>query len=113
MIHLQRMSSALVMGAVFHLLVSSPVQGQAVLDPVLIENSVVQIRKSDYELELERLPAEVRPGFANSERRVNDLLRKMLLERTLAVQARSEKLDQVPANAAKLAAETARTAHVV
>ena len=46
-------------------------------DPVLVENSKVQIRKSDYELELLRLPPDIRPGFANNERRVNDLLRRM------------------------------------
>jgi peptidyl-prolyl cis-trans isomerase C len=74
-------------------------------DPVLVENSAISIRKSDYEAELERLPPDLRPGFANNERRVNDLLRRMLLERTLAAQARAEKLDQVPRNATRLAAE--------
>lgn len=77
-------------------------------DPVLLENSVVTIRKSDYLRELERLPPDIRPGFANSERRISDLLRRMLLERTLAVQARAEKLDQDSENAAKLAAEVDR-----
>ena len=74
-------------------------------DPVLVENSTVQIRKSDYENELERLPPEIRPGFANSERRINDLLRRVLIERTLAAQARNEKLDQNPRYAARLGAE--------
>lgn len=77
-------------------------------DPVLVENSTVKVRKSDYELELMRLPADIRPGFANNERRVNDLLRRMLVERTLAAQARDEKLDKVPENARKLEAELDR-----
>lgn len=83
-------------------------QSSSTADPVLVENATVTIRKSDYELELQRLPADIRPGFANNERRVNDLLRRMLIERTLAAQARAQKLDQVPDNVAKLAAETDR-----
>ena len=39
-------------------------------DPVLVENSLVTIRKSDFDGEVDRLPAEIRPGFANSEKRV-------------------------------------------
>ena len=77
-------------------------------DPVLVENSTVTIRRSDYQRELERLPPEVRPGFSNSEKRVNDLLRRMLIERTLAVQARAEKLETRPENAARLATELER-----
>lgn len=77
-------------------------------DPVLVENSTIKIRKSDYELELLRLPADIRPGFANNERRVNELLRRMLIERTLAAQAREEKLDKDPDNARKLEAEVDR-----
>jgi peptidyl-prolyl cis-trans isomerase C len=86
----------------------APAQSSAAADPVLVENSTVKIRKSDYELELQRLPADIRPGFANSERRVNDLLRRMLIERTLAAQARAEKLDEQPENARKLEAEVDR-----
>ena len=77
-------------------------------DPVLVENSTVTIRRSDYQRELERLPPEVRPGFANSEKRVNELLRRMLIERTLAAQARAEKLETRPENAARLAMEQER-----
>lgn len=80
----------------------------AAADPVLVENSTVKIRKSDYELELERLPADIRPGFANSERRVNDLLRRMLVERTLAAQAREEKLETLPEYARRIEAEIER-----
>ena len=77
-------------------------------DPVLVENSTVTIRRSDYQRELERLPPEVRPGFANSEKRVNELLRRMLIERTLAAQARAEKLETRPENAARFAMEQER-----
>jgi peptidyl-prolyl cis-trans isomerase C len=77
-------------------------------DPVLVENSTVTIRRSDYQRELERLPPEVRPGFANSEKRINDLLRRMLIERTLAAQARTEKLESRPEFAARFAMEQDR-----
>ena len=86
----------------------APVSAGTASDPILVQNALVAIRKSDYELELERLPPDIRPGFANSERRVNDLLRRMLIERTLAAQAREEKLDRVPENARKLEAELDR-----
>ncbi|HVE51607.1 MAG TPA: peptidylprolyl isomerase [Casimicrobiaceae bacterium] len=80
-------------------------QSPASADPVLVENASVSVRKSDFDLELERLPADIRPGFATNERRVNELLRRMLIERTLAAQARTEKLDQAPSNAKRLATE--------
>jgi parvulin-like peptidyl-prolyl isomerase len=82
--------------------------GTAAGDPVLVENSLVKIRKSDYERELERLPESIRPGFANNERRVNELLRRMLIEATLAAQARNDKLPDRPDVAARVAAETDR-----
>jgi peptidyl-prolyl cis-trans isomerase C len=85
---------------------SSPLAAQvSASDPILVENSVAAIRRSDYEAEVNRLPPDIRPGFANSERRVNDLLRRMLLERTLAEQARAEKLDELPLVAARLKLE--------
>jgi peptidyl-prolyl cis-trans isomerase C len=82
-------------------------------DPILVQNALVTIRKSDYELELERLPPDIRPGFANSERRVNDLLRRMLVERTLAAQAREEGLDRLPGNARRLEAEIDRLLTII
>jgi parvulin-like peptidyl-prolyl isomerase len=77
-------------------------------DPILVENSTVQIRRSDYERELQRLPDDLRPGFATNERRINDLLRKMLIEGTLAAQARAEKLPEKPEYAQQLQAEVSR-----
>ena len=102
--------SAVAVGCILLAMLAWVPQGaaQAPADPVLVENSKVQIRKSDYELELLRLPENIRPGFANSERRVNDLLRRMLIDATLAAQAREAKLDQEPENARKIASEVAR-----
>jgi peptidyl-prolyl cis-trans isomerase C len=88
---------------------SAPAYAQAPdADPVLVENGTVTIRRSDYEAELARLPPDLRVGFGNNEKRVHDLLRRMLLERTLAAQARAEKLDQVPSYATRLALEIDR-----
>ncbi len=85
-----------------------PAQPAPADDPILVENALVQIRRSDYERELERLPEDLRPGFRNNERRVNDLLRRMLIEGTLAAQARAEKLPEKPEYAARIAAEVER-----
>jgi peptidyl-prolyl cis-trans isomerase C len=89
-------------------LLASPVFAQADADPILIQNASVAVRKSDYLLELERLPAEARGGFANSPRRVLDLLQRMLVERTVATQARNENLLDKRNYKARLAVETDR-----
>jgi len=75
-------------------------------DPVLIANSVAEVRRSDYELELTRLPPDVRAGFSNNKRRIQELLSKLLLTKTLAAQARAAKLEQDPEFAARLKIET-------
>ena len=41
-------------------------------DPVLMESGPVKLYRSEYEAELLKLPADVRPGFANSQRRIAD-----------------------------------------
>jgi len=48
-------------------------------DTVLISNSVASVTRAEYDAELLKLPIEVRAGFANSARRVNDVLARMLL----------------------------------
>jgi len=77
-------------------------------DPVLIGNSTAQVRKSDYELELLRLPPEARAGFPNSKRRIQDLLSGMIVTKTLAAQAFASKLDQDPEVVARFKSETER-----
>lgn len=77
-------------------------------DPILMENSIAQVRKSDYEIELLRMPPDIRAGFPNSERRVHDLVRRLLTERTLAALAREEKLDKIPENAKRIEVEAQR-----
>ena len=89
-------------------LATPPAFAQADADPILIQNGTVVVRKSDYLLELERLPPETREGFANNPRRVRDLLQRMVVERTIAAQARSENLLDKRNYRERLAAETER-----
>ncbi len=77
-------------------------------DTVLISNSVAKVTRADYDTELLRLPIETRAGFANNPRRVNDLLTRMLVQKTLAVQARNAKVDVAPENALRLRMEVDR-----
>jgi peptidyl-prolyl cis-trans isomerase C len=77
-------------------------------DPVLIQNSVTQIRRSDFDAELLRLPPDARPGFANSEQRIRELLPRMLVTKTLAVEARQMGIDKEPEIVAQIANATQR-----
>jgi len=77
-------------------------------DPVLVENSTAKVYRSDYEAELLKLPAEIRPGFANNQKRIGDLLTRLLVQKTLASQAEKGALDQKPENAVRVRLETQR-----
>lgn len=77
-------------------------------ETVLIANSVTKVTLAEYEAELRRLPIETRSGFANSPRRVNDLLLRMLAQKSLAVEARSAKVDSLSDNALRIQLETDR-----
>ncbi|NDP42452.1 MAG: hypothetical protein GZ089_07020 [Aromatoleum sp.] len=77
-------------------------------DPVLIGNATAQVRRSDYLLELQRMPAEARGGFGNNKRRIEELLARLLLTKTLAAQAFAQKLDQDPEVQARLKGELER-----
>ena len=65
-------------------------------DVVLISNSSGKVTRAEYNAELLKLPRDLRDGFANSPRRVNDLLVRMLVQKSLAAQARAAKLDATP-----------------
>jgi len=74
-------------------------------DTVLADNGVARITRADYDLELSRLPEQIRGGFATSEKRVVDLINRLLVTRTLAVQADAQKLLENPEIARRLAYE--------
>ncbi|MEO8753814.1 MAG: peptidylprolyl isomerase [Casimicrobiaceae bacterium] len=68
----------------------------AAVDTVLISNSVASVTRADYEVELLKLPPDLRAGFANNPKRVNDLLVRMLTLKSLAAQAKAARLDASP-----------------
>ena len=71
-------------------------------------NSATVITRTEFQGELLRIPPDMRAEFFASSKRVGDLLSQMLLRKTLAGQARNEKLDQQPTNAARIANEVDR-----
>jgi peptidyl-prolyl cis-trans isomerase C len=77
-------------------------------DEVLAENSFAKVTRGDYEAELLRLTPELRAGFANSGKRVYDLLTRLLLTKSLAAKARAAGLDKDPEVRRRLALEIDR-----
>ncbi len=71
-------------------------------------NASVTITRAEFQAEITRIPADMRAEFLASNKRVGDLLSQMLLRKTLAKQARSERLDQNPVNAARIGNEVDR-----
>jgi peptidyl-prolyl cis-trans isomerase C len=63
-------------------------------DTVLVSNSLAKVTRAEYDAELLKLPPDLRAGFANNPRRVNELLQRMLMQKSLAAQAREAGLDK-------------------
>ncbi len=59
------------------------------MEEVLVENRWAKVTRSDYEIELLRLPPDLRGGFATNPKRVVDLLVRLLVTKSLAAQARA------------------------
>jgi len=89
---------------------TSASSANATYDPeqVLVENRWAKITRGEYEAELLRIPANLRGGFATSNKRVIDLLVRMLVTKSLAVQARSGDLLKDPDIRRRRAAELDR-----
>jgi peptidyl-prolyl cis-trans isomerase C len=77
-------------------------------DTVLISNSFAKVTRAEYDAELLKLPADLRTGFANNPRRVNDLLARMLVQKSLAAQGRAAKVDTTPEAALRIELEVDR-----
>lgn len=75
---------------------------------VLMSNSLATVTQGEYDAELLKLPPEMREGFSNNPRRVHDLLVRLLVQKSLAAQVRTEKLDTRPDVAIRLALEVDR-----
>ena len=77
-------------------------------DTVLAQRGDLTVTRADYDIELLRLPPDIRGGFATSEKRVGDLLTRMLLTKELAALADSTGKASDPGNAARRASEVER-----
>jgi peptidyl-prolyl cis-trans isomerase C len=77
-------------------------------DQALVENRFARVTRGDYEAELLRLPPDMRGGFANSGKRVYELISRLLLTKSLAAQARAAGLDKDPEAQSRLALEVDR-----
>jgi peptidyl-prolyl cis-trans isomerase C len=97
-----RLLAAALLAAVPHLTLAADA------DPIVAENATETVRLSEFEAELERVPPENRNAFLSNRQRVGDLLGQMLVRKTLATQAKAEKLDEDPANVARVRAENQR-----
>ena len=104
---MQRIASAILL-AVLLVAVDCIAQTKGAPDEVLAENDSIKITRADYELELLRVPAEMRVEFAASPKRLTTLLNQLLVDKTLAQQARDAGLDRDPELAARLAHELNR-----
>lgn len=83
-------------------------QAQQAGDEVLAENATVKLTRYDYESDLLRVAPEMRGEFAASPKRLTMLLNTLLLDKTLAKQARDAGLDRNEEIARRLALETDR-----
>ena len=77
-------------------------------DPVLVENGPVKVYRSEYEAELLKIPPEIRAGFANSQKRISELLTRLLVQKSLATEPQTAALAQDPATALRIRLEAER-----
>lgn len=77
-------------------------------DPVLAKNEWAEVRKSDYDAALLLFPEGTGGRVSSDQNMIIRVLSRLLRDKTLAAQARAEKLDQDPKAKAFLAAETER-----
>jgi len=94
-----------VVAALWMTTTASAADAVAAGDVVLAKNSVTQVTALEFEGELQRIPADMRGEFIASNKRVGDLLLQLLLRKTLALQAKADKLEQSPIEAARLRGE--------
>jgi peptidyl-prolyl cis-trans isomerase C len=104
---MQRIASTLFI-AVLLVAVDCVAQTQDDPNEVLAENQWVKLTRADYQLELQRVPEEMRAEFAASPKRLTTLLNQALVNKTLAKQARDAGLDRDPELMIRLAHEIDR-----
>src|SRR5208283_161849 len=104
---MQRIASTLLI-AVLLVAADCLAQTQGAADEVLAENGSIKLTRADYEMELLRVPEDSRAEFAASPQRLTTILNQILINKTLAKEARDNGLDRDPEVAARLAHEIDR-----
>ncbi|HTS21504.1 MAG TPA: peptidylprolyl isomerase [Casimicrobiaceae bacterium] len=77
-------------------------------DDVLVETATVKLTRSDYEADLLRVPQDMRAAFASDPKRLTAMLNNLLVNKTLAAQARQAGIDRDPEVTKQIAMETDR-----
>ncbi len=77
-------------------------------DPVLVENSKAKVYRSEYDAELLKLSPEIRPGFSNNQRRISELLTRLLVQKSLAAEPETAALAKLPENQTRIRLEADR-----
>jgi peptidyl-prolyl cis-trans isomerase C len=87
---------------------AAPFAPAAAPQTVLLRNEYTTLTRGEYDLELTKLPPDARGGFGADATRVNSLLNRMLIGKTIAAQARTAGVDKTPEAQQRIAAETDR-----
>lgn len=105
-----RPAAVLCLAAVVGLAASAPLAAQASGDddPILAQAQGVVVRRSDYDIELLRLPETHRFGFTADKGKVVELVNRMLIARILAKKAEADGLTKDPAQLRSLEREAER-----
>ena len=77
-------------------------------DTVLISNSRVTVTKAEYDGELLRVPADIRPEFGTDPNRVSSMVNNLRTTKTLAAEARAQGIDKERDPRRRIASETDR-----
>jgi peptidyl-prolyl cis-trans isomerase C len=83
-------------------------RAQMAPDTVLLRNEYTTLTRGEYDFELTKLPPDARGGFNTDPSRVNALLNRMLISKTIAAQARAAGIDKTPEAQKRIASETDR-----
>jgi peptidyl-prolyl cis-trans isomerase C len=103
---MQRIATALCLAA----LVAADCLAQAKDNPdeVFAENAFVKLTRADYETALSSMPPEIRAGVVTDPKKLTLLLNTIIIDKTLAQQARNAGLDRDPQLERRLQQETER-----
>ena len=87
---------------------SAPAPAALTDDTVLISNSRATVTKGDYDGELLRMPADIRPGFGVDPNRVSAMVNNLRTTKTLAAEARALGIDKERDTQRRIASEIDR-----